>query len=321
MTAHFDPAAVRALEPDYWRAPSAHNTQPWTLTYHADRVEIGWDPECALPVADPTGRDLMLALGAFTECCLIVCAAQGLSIGFAHDAGERRIGRLVPADAPYATPFTVDDIQRRTSHRGDYRPGPIDDVLFARLMSCAESNGMQLQRLSGRALRPLLARADHELFRAPATVRELRQWLRLTPRHRRYRLDGLTDRALALSRAEAHGLRWALAAYPVLRYLGLARLLAASARGPLDGDGEVLVLIGPSTAADQVEAGRVLFRILLTLAGAGYATHPLSQLIDVADTRAGVAELVQVADPERLLHIARSGLPATPPVRSHRRRG
>jgi hypothetical protein len=55
--------ALRALEPDFWRAPSAHNTQPWVLRYHDTSAEIGWDPACTLPAGDPTGRDLRLSLG------------------------------------------------------------------------------------------------------------------------------------------------------------------------------------------------------------------------------------------------------------------
>jgi hypothetical protein len=107
------------LEPDFWRAPSAHNTQPWVLRYHDSSVEIGWDPAYALAASDPTGRDLRLSLGAFAETCLIVCANAGLAVGFRPDLTEpaRRIGHLVAATQPYATPFTTEDVRRRTSGR------------------------------------------------------------------------------------------------------------------------------------------------------------------------------------------------------------
>lgn len=51
-----DLAAFRGLEPLCWRAPSAHNTQPWRLRYERWAVTVGWDPADTLPAGDPTGR-------------------------------------------------------------------------------------------------------------------------------------------------------------------------------------------------------------------------------------------------------------------------
>ncbi|CAA9566570.1 MAG: hypothetical protein AVDCRST_MAG88-1948, partial [uncultured Thermomicrobiales bacterium] len=59
-------------------APSAHNTQPWRFTPLPDgRIAVRWRPERALPVTDPTGRDLYLALGAAVESALLRAAAAG----------------------------------------------------------------------------------------------------------------------------------------------------------------------------------------------------------------------------------------------------
>ncbi|RQX56745.1 nitroreductase, partial [Micromonospora chalcea] len=80
-----DLAAFRALEPLCWRAPSAHNTQPWRLRYERWAITVGWDPADTLPAGDPTGRDLRLSLGAFVETCLIVAADAGLRLDWAAD--------------------------------------------------------------------------------------------------------------------------------------------------------------------------------------------------------------------------------------------
>ncbi|MFD0328645.1 hypothetical protein ACFQZC_11460 [Streptacidiphilus monticola] len=45
----------RELEPDWTRAPSAHNTQPWTVDYAADEVVLGWDRARELPAGTRTG--------------------------------------------------------------------------------------------------------------------------------------------------------------------------------------------------------------------------------------------------------------------------
>ena len=314
---NLDVAAVRRLEPDLWRAPSAHNTQPWTLRYGTDAVTVGWDPDRTLPAGDPTGRDLRLSVGAFVETCLVVCADAGLAVEFVPDPDERshRVGRLVGAARRYATPFDTAAVRARATNRGAHLPGPVPPADLA----VAEAMGAELVTVPGRRLVPLLAAADRHLFGDARVAAELRSWLRLTPRHPRYHVDGLTDRALDLSRAQAVGLRVALRGLPVLRRAGLPRLLAAASGGLLGDDHTVLVLVGPADAAGQVDAGRALMRVWLALSAAGLACHPLSQLLDCAGTRARLAAMIGIAEPERLLHVARVGRAAAAAPCSARR--
>ncbi|WP_030488486.1 hypothetical protein [Micromonospora chokoriensis] len=290
---------LRASEAICRRAPSAHNTQPWRPEYHADEITIGVDPARSLPDSDPTGRDLTLGIGAFVETCLIVSAELGLAVTAAPGP------RLIPAANRYPTPFTIADIEARRVARGPYTPGYIDAAVLADL-------GPGIVHVPTRDLVSDLAVADRWLFSTPAVAVELRDWLRLRPRHPRYHLDGLTDRALALSGYEARFLSAALRAYPVTRRLGLPALLAASGRGLLRYDGTVLVLLADDD--DHVAAGRRLLRTWLTLARHGLAVHPLSQLIDCPATAGRLAERVG----GQPLAVFRVGRPRAEPVRSAR---
>ena len=318
--------ALRALEPDFWRAPSAHNTQPWELRYREHDVEIGWDPSRTLPAGDPTGRDLRLALGAFAETCLIVCADAGLDVAFRPDYDEtaHRVGHLVAADGPYTTPFTTQDVRDRRTARGAYQPGRLDGHLAARLGDLAAEEKAELRRMRARELIGLLHEADHHLFSTPPVARELRAWLRLDPEDPRYRQDGLTDRALGLSRWQARGLRFALSprAYPLLRRAGVARLLSKASLSAVDYDGEVLVLVARPgcSESEQVALGRVLMRQWLTLSTFGYATHPFSQIVDAEVTKQRLARLLDVDDPSRLVGVVRVGRPLASPPSSARLR-
>ncbi|HEX8519064.1 MAG TPA: hypothetical protein VF667_05680, partial [Pseudonocardia sp.] len=164
-----------------------------------------------------------------------------------------------------------------------------------------------------RALAAELGVADRWLFDTQAAARELHEWLRLHPRHPGYLLDGLTDRALELSRFEARFLDAALRAPGVVRRLGLGALLAASARGLLRTDGSALVAVRRS-GEGRVDAGRRLMRTWLALHRHGLAAHPLSQLIDCPATAARLADRVG-AEP---LAVFRVGRPVDEPVRSAR---
>ncbi len=293
---------LRAHEAVYRRAPSAHNTQPWTIDYRPDEIVIGADPARSLPASDPGGRDLALGLGAFVESCLIVAADAGLSVGC--DLSDPARIRLVPAAQRYRTIFTAADVNARRVARGAYAPGLLDLVILAALEP-------GIVHVRTRALADDLTVADRWLFGNPPAVAELRDWLRLSPRDPRYHRDGLTDRALGLDRIEARALAGALRTYPVTRRLGLPALLAASGRDLLRYDGSVLVLTG---AGDLRLAGRRLLRTWLALARWGLAVHPLSQLIDCPETAARLTDRVG-APP---LAVFRVGRPLQEPVRSAR---
>ncbi|AVT37170.1 nitroreductase [Plantactinospora sp. BB1] len=319
-----DVAAFRALEPLCWRAPSAHNSQPWRLDHRAAEVRVGWDPADALPAADPSGRDLWLSVGAFVETCLVVAADAGLRVGFVpdHCAEDRRVGWLRESESRYESPFGAAQVRARRTHRGVFSAGPPAGVVAAADAVAREAGGAVRVVPDADLLARLLRVADRQLYADPAVVGELRSWLRLAPAHPGYHVDGLTDRCLGLSRAEAVGLRTALAGYPVLRRLGLPRLLATAAGNPLAHGGAVLVLVAPSGLDDEglVGFGRVLMRVWLTLAAAGVAAHPLSQLLDAPPTREVLGAVLGVP-PDRLVHVARVGRPAGTSARSARRLG
>jgi hypothetical protein len=283
------------------RAPSAHNTQPWTLQYERDQVLLGFDPSRRLASSDPTGRDLELSLGAFAEAVLIAAVEEGIALRFESD-------RFVPAETPYETPFTRADLEHRRTSRLPYEPGRVADLIHARQQL---REGEALHELSARDVVELFSRADRHVYETPPVVEELRAWLRLDPRDPRYTEDGLNAECLDLSRLEARAL--ALALRP--RVLPLARrtLTSASAR-VLRRDHSILVLEGSPESVR--ESGRSLLRVWLALDRDNYRTHPLSQLIDSDETATALAELLGVPR-GRLLAIFRAGTSPEPP-RSHR---
>ncbi|MFD0328644.1 hypothetical protein ACFQZC_11455 [Streptacidiphilus monticola] len=146
---------------------------------------------------------------------------------------ERQFARLLAAAEVYPTPYTRATVRARGCVRGALRhPGAVPGVPGAE---------GRLVELSSTQLRGQAATADRWLFSSGPVVRELRAWLRLTPRHPRYDQDGLTDRCLGLSRLEAVGLRAVLA----LRLnRPLAPLLAASGGAVLEPEHPVLVFTG-----------------------------------------------------------------------------
>jgi hypothetical protein len=115
-----------------------------------------------------------------------------------------------------------------------------------------------------------------------------------------------------MSRAEALALRAVLAARASRP---LAPLLASTQSGLLRGEGSVLVLSGsPDAAEDMVRAGRELLRVWYALAARGISVHPLSQLVDCAETERELRRRVGA----RPLAVFRAGRPVSAPPRSAR---
>jgi hypothetical protein len=318
-----DLRALERLEPRCWRAPSAHNTQPWLLAYETARVELAYDPERALPVGDPTQRDLLLSLGAFVETVLVVAADAGIPIEFApqFDPAGRRVGAFVAASESYRTSFTADDVARRQTSRLPYRRERLgaDELADAR----RELDGAaELHELATRDLVELVEEADSHLYGSPEIVAELRAWLRLSRREPRYELDGLSYECLDLSRLEAAavGLLLRPAPYRVARGLGLHRRFGASTGSLLKHEGSALALTAAAHSPEDVLGhGRSLCRAWLALARHGVHTHPLSQILDCSATERKLASRLAAPPGRRVLSVFRAGRSEQPP-RSHRLR-
>jgi hypothetical protein len=122
----------------------------------------------------------------------------------------------------------------------------------------------------------------------------------------------LRDKALGLGGREAAGLRAAIhpAVQPVGRRLGLPAVLASAQGQAFDGDGSVLVLLGPSRVrpAGEVDLGRTMLRMWLELTRHGFAAHPQSHVIDCPDTAERLADLAGAVN-ERVMWVARVGRP------------
>ena len=312
---------LRRLEPWFFRAPSAHNTQPWVLAYEPEQIELRFDPRRHLEAGDPTRRDLLLSLGAFVEAVLVTASAEGIALEFtpAIDLESARVGVLSEGAHPYETRFRPVDLERRRTSRLAYASGRLSEGELAAVRSQLRS-GEQLHELGARDVVELFTTADRWMYETPPVVDELRSWLRLTKHDPRYELDGLTYECLALSRLEAHALGLLLRprVYRFVPMLGLHRLFTASAKSVLELDGSVLVLAGAAdTPGELVLSGRSLLRIWLELSSAGCYTHPLSQIIDCPSTAQELTQRLALEPGSRLLSVFRAGRSDMPPA-SHR---
>ena len=242
------------------RAPSPHNTQPWSPRVVAGSgsgaegpaVEVAVVPGRTLPAGDPTFRDVLLSLGAWVECAAVGAAAAGrelvveplpalsaldtLPVRGAADSDRPvlrvRLGGAVGA-VPAATP---EDVRARAVYRGELAGDP---TVYEDLPAGTLAPGLSLRAVDPDVLVRLVRWGGVGTIARRPVAEELLHWLRLSPRHPGYARDGLSDRVLllppALARLAAPATRRPWLRDPALAVLGTAarvadRALAARAR-------------------------------------------------------------------------------------------
>lgn len=282
-------------------APSTKNTQPWRFAVGEDTVRIYADRSRWQRVADADQRELYLSLGCALENLLV--AAEHFGLG--HDV------RYVPPDEPDRPAVVVrlrpgggrtpvrahlgpDAILRRRTDSGAYKPDPIPESARRRLEACCEDERVALLLTDDPALkRPadeLSIRADAMLFGDHSFRAELGYW----------------------SGQGVFSTPWLLAR---VGRLGIAYLEMGQTSEPDQG-----VLMGAAmfglvgTRGDdrtaQIRAGQAFERLWLTACTLGLSLQPLSQAVEVPETRVELAARLPLRDvvplqPFRLGYAAR----------------
>ena len=285
---------------DAARAPSAHNTQPWSPRVVDGTIEVAVVPGRTLPAGDPTFRDLLLGLGAWVESVAISAAQDGRSVVVeplgalarleempAHGPADpaQPVVRLRLVDETPSTPFTPAHVRDRRVFRGPLLPAA--DIWPAAPPLPA---ALRLLELDAPAMTHLTRLGLAFTASRPTVAAELVQWLRLSPEHPRYRLDGMTEAMLGLSAPLAR-----LAA-PITRRPRLhdAALAVAGVVGrSLEGLGRDRPL---PRRQDALPGNRVRHLVLVADPGAGAdegvrADGARTSATESADSRIGVGEI------------------------------
>ncbi len=342
------------------RSPSAHNTQPWSPRVVGDAIEVAVVPGRTLPAGDPTFRDLLLALGGWAEAVAIGAAAHGHGIDVELLPGISDLDQLPVAgpadpsapvfrirltDDPPTTPFTPDDVRERHMHRGRLDPAP---GLYDDLSSLDLPPWLSLRPLDGRAMQHLVRLGTSYTFSRRSIADELVGWLRLSPEHPRYELDGMTDRMLAVPKVVARSVapltRRRALHDPALAVVGaVARVSEAFGTDkplPVARTSEAGVthhVLVANAGADSVlsrtemmdsligvpepqvfTAGRVLHRLWLHAHVQGAAVAPHSETIDSPTAHAVLRRRLLLGRADIALSVFTVGVPVGPVARSPR---
>ncbi|MCX2931305.1 NAD(P)H nitroreductase [Mycobacterium sp. CVI_P3] len=313
MSAHFpDPDTVRAVLTLATQAPSVHNSQPWHWRVGPHSMQLYADPSRHLPNTDPDRRDMLISCGAALHHCTVALAALGW---------QARIRRFPnPAEPDHLASLQVHRqqagelditlaaaIARRRTDRRKYSAWPVPSGDIALMGARAARAGVMLRQLD---LLPDLAAIIARSVRKHTTdadyLTELNAW------SGRYgSVAGVPARNTPASDPNA--------ALPARVFAG--PVLAQAAQDSPAEDNAVLLALGTETDDElaRLRAGEATSLVLLSATAMGLATCPVTEPLEVPETREAVrADVFGTSGyPQMMLRVGWAAvnadpLPATP---------
>lgn len=293
------------------RAPSIHNTQPWSWRIDGSRIDLRADRGRQLHVADPEGRHLTISCGAALHHAVVRARTLGFEaevelLPTAGDPDHLATIQLVPGRPDPEAETEAELLGRRRTDRRRFTAWPLPDDRLDQLVAAAVEPGTDALTIREPARRVrvglLVSKAAWVESHDPRYAREQEHWTLPTP-------EGGVP--------ETHR----PAPHPRLRVSSRYDDPGSESMGrdPVQGtDGLVVITTEEDGPRDWLRSGTMLCRLWTEAMTAGLSLVPLSQLVEVPDTRAALAdEIVAGAGHPQLLlrlgwqEISRNPLPSS----------
>jgi nitroreductase len=263
-------------------APSIHNSQPWRFRYRHGGVEVFADQTRRLEVIDPSGRELMISVGAAVFNLRLAMRRLGRMPAvrlFPDPAEPDLVAAVTPGStAPPSAAVTAlaDAIPRRHTNRQPFARVAIPAAVLDALTYAARQEGAGLQVADAVARNAVLSlvRTAEQRLRGQGRYRaELTDWTH----PRRGRPDGVPMRSFG---------PWdALETLP-LRDFGLTLPQLRRGAEPFEPFPTIVVLTTEGdTAPSWVGTGQALQRVLLAATVHNLAATPMSQPLEIPALR------------------------------------
>jgi nitroreductase len=272
-------------------AASSHNTQPWRFRIGASRIDILPDFSRRTPVVDPDDHHLFASLGCAAANLALAAGARGRPGEIRFDPANDGSVAFVFGGEPDTGSALFDAIPRRQSTRAIYDGRPVSVPDMQALAAAAAVPGVDLVLITDRPqidrVRDLVVAGNTVQVADPAFVRELKAWLRFSPRQAMETGDGLFAASSGNPALPAWlgPLAFGLVFTADAENEKCARQLASSA-------GVAVFVARQDDREHWVLAGRACQRFALQATALGLKHAFINQPVEVASLRPELAALV-----------------------------
>jgi len=293
-----DAVTLHAVLSQAIQAPSIHNSQPWRWRVGDSSLHLFADPEVQLPRTDPDGRERIVSCGAALHHCVVALAAVGWHAQvrrFPNPGDPDHLAVLELSRTP-ATEWNIalsGAIDRRRTDRRRYSDRPVPATAIAAIGARLSHAGVTVREVrSVPRLLGILARSVRRHGADRDYLTELNMW------SGRY---ASPTGVRARNTLRDHG------AAPVPERAVAGGVLADPDNAGPGADEAAILALG--TANDRMlawlRAGEASSVVLLRATMNGLATCPLTEPLEIAETREAVQREVfgDKASPQMLVRV------------------
>lgn len=293
-------------------APSLHNSQPWLFRIGAGVIDVYADRHRQLEVLDPTGRELLISVGAAVLTLALALRGAGYraDISTLPDDGQpdlvARVTLQHRAPPSLAEEALVAAIPHRHTNRYPFTSSAIPADTLEQLIDAARQETTVLtvaNPVSRNAIIGLSQTADRRQRATGGYRAELARWTT----HRTLHHDGIPPSAIG---------PWDAMEIMPIRDFGLLQPHLTRAPETFETHPTLMVLAttgdGPK---DWVRAGQALQRSLLTATHLNLATTPISQPVEIPAIRQQLSDTTKGIWAQMILRIGYGRPAATTPRR------
>ena len=269
------PSQIRCIVELASRAPSVHNTQPWWWRVWGTTLELRTDPSRQLSRSDPLGRNLMVSCGATLHHAQVAAESLGwVSTVTRHPGGTDptlvaslvfRLGAAPDVDFQRL-------IEERCTDRRRFTSWPVPDGRLQQLAAVANEWGVRALPLTDVSDRSTVERLVGRALECQSTDRgisiEQREWVDHS------RQDGVPSTVLPDTEAtEGERGRFGVGS------------VQDSTREIEGSDGLIVISSAHDDKDSWLRAGEALSALWLAAVQDGLSIVPLSQVVEVDETR------------------------------------
>ncbi len=289
-----------------------HNSQPWRWRVATHSLHLYADPSRHLPATDPDRRDLLISCGATLHHCVTALARLGWKATVHRIPDPSHPDHLAVLTLTPAAPYEADlamatAIPRRRADRRHYSGREANAAEIALLGVRVARAGVTLRRVEClTSLNTIVKQAVSRHIEDRAYLSELNRW---------------SGRYASLAGVPAHNTPTSDPDAPIPGRLFAGPVLAQPPNSPGCTDHAVVLALGTrdDDTLARLRAGEATSLLLLTATIADMACCPITEPLEITETRAALRE--ELFDgreyPQVLIRVGRvaedaAPLPATP---------
>jgi nitroreductase len=261
-------------------APSSHNSQPWKFNVTKDEILVFADKSRSLQVADADQRELYLSLGCALENLIIAADHFDYNCSVAYFPGEKDLVArvvLLPAAVSSRDPRLFSAILSRQTNRNPYEMRAISEADLETIKSLSSDPDAAIflvnDSATKKSFQDLVVQANGIQYSDANYKSELGHWLGqgvMGPTGVQAKMAQLAVVFLDMGPQQTKKDALLINSTPYLGFISTAN----------------------NDSISSLKAGRTLERFWLAATALGISLHPMSQALEVQQTKANLTGLL-----------------------------